>query len=491
MLEALLQGLGAFVQPAALLFLLLGVLIGSLVGLIPGLNGVSALALMIPFIYGMDPGVGLSFLLAMHAVVNTAGSVTAILLGIPGEPACTATVIDGFPMAQQGRGGEAIGAALTASGVGGVFGALILLALLPVLSPIVLLFQSPDTLMIALFGISLIAVLSKANMAKGLFAGALGMLFATVGYQGVTGVPRFWFDIDYLLEGFQLVPVTLGLFAIPEIVSLGVSGRSIAARDTPPVGMAQVLRGCRLVAANAWMTLRSSVIGLVIGIIPGLGSATAPWIAYASAAQTSRNKDQFGHGAVEGVIAPEASNNSKESGAMIPTLAFGIPGSSSMALLIGAFFLFGLRPGPEFLNTNMALAVQLTTTIAVANVVAAVLAIFVGAKLAAVTRVPGRLMAPVLIVTLLLGTYATSGQVMDVVTLVLFGILGLAMRELNYSRPCLLVGFVLTPMIETYLHISLRAHGPSFLLRPIPVAVMLILAFLIGRTLWSGRAARP
>src|SRR6185437_6250950 len=317
----------------------------------------------------------LSFLLAMHAVVNTAGSITAIMLGIPGEPACTATVIDGFPMAQQGHGGEAIGAALTASGVGGLFGALVLLALLPVLSPIVLLFQSPDTLMIALFGISLIAVLSKGNMVRGMFAGALGMLFATIGYQGVTGVPRFWFGLDYLLEGFQLVPVTLGLFAIPEIVSLGVSGRTIAAKDAPPVGMGQVFHGCRLVFTHSWMTLRSSVIGLVIGIIPGLGSATAPWIAYASAAQTSKNKAQFGRGAVEGVIAPEASNNSKESGAMIPTLAFGIPCSSSMALLIGAFFLFGLTPGPEFLKTNMSLAVQLTTTIAVANVVAAVLVI--------------------------------------------------------------------------------------------------------------------
>jgi TctA family transporter len=490
MLDALLQGFGAFAQPLSILFLLIGVFIGSLVGLVPGLNGVSALALMIPFVYGMDPGVGLSFLLAMHAVVNTAGSITAILLGIPGEPACTATVIDGFPMAQQGRGGEAIGAALTASGVGGLFGALVLLLLLPVLSPIVLLFQSPDTLMIALFGISLIAVLSRANMAKGLFAGALGTLFATFGYQGVTGVPRFWFGIDQLLEGFQLVPVTLGLFAIPEIISLGVSGRTIAAQGTPPVGLAQVLRGCRLAFANGWMTLRSSVIGLVIGIIPGLGSATAPWIAYASAAQTSKNKDQFGRGAVEGVIAPEASNNSKESGAMIPTLAFGIPGSSAMALLIGAFFLFGLTPGPEFLKTNMAIAVQLTTTIAVANVVAAVLVIFVGARLAAVTRVPGRLMAPVLIVTLLIGTYATSGHIMDVVTLLLFGILGLAMKELNYSRPCFLVGFVLTPMVETYLHISLRAHGPAFLLRPIPIAIMLILAVLIGRTIWFNRTAR-
>jgi len=487
MLEQILQGATSFVQPVSLLFVGVGVLVGTAVGLVPGLNGLTTLALMIPFVYGADPAIGLSFLLAIHAVVNTASAVPAILIGIPGEPASAATVIDGHKLAQQGRGGEAIGAALAASGIGGVFGALVLLALLPVLAPIVLYFKSPDTLMIALFGISLIGVLAKGSMAKGLLAGALGMLLATVGYQDTSGVPRFWFEMDFLLDGFALVPVTLGLFAVPEILSMGATGRTIADEKAPPVNARQVFFGAAQAFKHWVAVLRSSLIGVCTGVVPGLGGATAPWLAYMSAAETSREKHKFGQGSVEGVIAPEASNNSKEGGSLIPTLAFGIPGSSSMALLIGAFYLFGLTPGPEFLEKNMPTAVHMTITVAVANIGAAVLTILVGAQLSAVTRVPGRILAPILMLTLLLGTYATSNEPMDLVVLMVFGIMGLAMKELNYSRPCFLIGFVLAPMIETYLHISLRAHGWSFLLRPVSLLVFLALAVIMARNVSQRR----
>jgi putative tricarboxylic transport membrane protein len=483
-MEAILQGLTSFAQPASLLFLVIGVLVGSLVGLVPGLNGLTAIALLLPFVYGMDAAVGLSFLLAMHAVVNTAGAITAILLGIPGEPACTATVVDGYPMAQQGRGGEAIGAALAASAIGGVFGALVLMALLPILAPVMLYFKSPDTLMVAVFGVSLIAILSQGNMAKGLFAGALGMLVAMFGYQQESGVPRFWFGLDYLLDGFQIIPVTLGLFAVPEIISMGATGREIASKDSARVDFGQVMGGVGAAFRHWWLVIRSSALGVVIGIIPGMGGATAPWLAYAMAAQSSKTPERFGKGAVEGVMAPEASNNSKEGGAMVPTLAFGIPGSSSMAILIGAFFLFGLTPGPEFLKSNMPVAVHLTVTIAVANLLAAVLAIGMAAKLTTITRVPGRVLAPILMVTLVVGTYATSNEIWDVLFLLMFGAVGLFMKELNISRPAFLLGFVLAPMVETYLHISLAAHGWGFLLRPIPLAVMVGLAIIASRPLW-------
>jgi len=482
MLESIAQGLASFGQPLALLYMVLGVLIGSLVGLLPGLNGLTAIALMLPFVYGMDPAIGLAFLLAMHAVVNTAGSLTSILLGIPGEPTTAAVMIDGYPMAQQGRAGEAIGAAVAASALGGLFGAGVLLLLLPVLAPVVLYFKSPDTLMIALFGVALIAILSKGNMAKGLFAGALGMFLAVFGYQDTTGVPRFWFDFDYMLEGFQLIPITLGLFAVPEIVSLGTTGRSIAVPQADRVGIGQVLFGVR-VALRRWaLVLRSSVVGVVAGIMPGVGGAAAQWIAYASAAQTEKNKAQFGKGAVEGVIAPEAAGNSKEGGALVPTLAFGVPGSSAMAILIGAFFLFGLTPGPDFLKDHMPIAVHLTVTLAVANVLAAILTIAIGAQLTGITRLPGHVLAPFLMVTLLVGTYATANDPMDVLLLIPFGILGLLLKELNYSRPALLLGFVLAPLVETYLHISLQAHGWAFLLRPIPLAAMAGITLVIFTT---------
>jgi putative tricarboxylic transport membrane protein len=482
MYHQVIAGILSFASPVSLLFICGGVLIGSFVGLIPGLNGVTALALVMPFVYGMKPAVGLAFMLAMHSVVNTAGSITAVLLGMPGQPADAAAVIDGYPMAQQGRGGEAIGAALTASGIGGVVGALVLAAVLPVLAPVVLYFQSPDTLMLAVSGVLMIVLIAKDNMAKGLMAGALGMLLATFGYQGTSGVPRFWFHLDYLLDGIHLVPLTLGLFALPEIVSLGATGKRIASQGTAPVSTAQVLHGVRTTFAHWPLVLRSSLIGVVLGIVPGMGGATAPWMAYASAQRTSKNKAQFGHGAVEGLIAASAPHNAKEGGGMIPTLAFGIPAGSSMAILIGAFYLFGLSPGPEFLASHMNIAVHLTLTIAIANVLAAFLLIPVAARLTAITRISGRLLAPMLMCAIVVGTYALNNDPLDVVFMIGFGVLGILMQELSFSRPALLLGFVLAPMIENSLSITMAAHGWEFLLRPIPLVVTCAIAL---RVIWS------
>jgi TctA family transporter len=482
MYHHVIAGFLSFGSPTSLLFICIGVVVGSFVGLIPGLNGVTALALLMPFVYGMKPAVGLAFMLAMHSVVNTAGSITAVLLGMPGQPADAAAVVDGYPMTQQGRGGEAIGAALTASGIGGVLGAVLLAAVLPVLAPVVLYFQSPDTLMLAVCGVLMIVLIAKDNMAKGLMAGALGMLLATFGYQGTSGVPRFWFHLDYLLDGIHLVPLTLGLFALPEIISLGVTGKRIAAQETPPVSTAQVLHGVRTAFAHWPLVIRSSLIGVLLGVVPGMGGATAPWMAYASAQRSSKNKDQFGRGAVEGLIAASAPHNAKEGGGMIPTLAFGIPASSSMAVLIGAFFLFGLAPGPEFLKSHMDIAVHLTLTIAVANVLAAVLLVPIAARLTAITRISGRLLAPLLMCTIVVGTYALNNEPLDIVFMVGFGVLGILMKSLSYSRPALLLGFVLAPMIENSLSITLEAHGWAFLLRPIP---LVILSAIVLRIVWG------
>jgi putative tricarboxylic transport membrane protein len=443
---------------------------------------VTALALLMPFVYGMKPAVGLAFMLATHSVVNTAGSVTAVLLGMPGQPADAAAVVDGYPMSRQGRGGEAIGAALTASAIGGVIGALILFVVLPVLAPVVLYFKSPDTLMLAVCGVLMIAMIAKDSMAKGLMAGGLGMLLATFGYQASSGVPRFWFGLDYMLDGFHLVPLTLGLFALPEIIMLGVTGKRIATNDAPPVNRAQVMHGVRVTFSHWKLVVRSSLIGVFLGVIPGMGGATAPWISYASAQRTSKNRAQFGNGAVEGLIAASAPHNSKEGSGMIPTLAFGIPASSSMAVLIGAFFLFGLSPGPQFLKAHMDVAVHLTLTIAIANVLAAFLLIPIAARLTVITRVRGRLLAPFLMVTLLVGTYAIGNEPLDIVFMMGFGVLGVLMKELHYSRPALLLGFVLAPMIENTLGITLDANGWSFLFRPIPMVIILV---VIARLVWS------
>ena len=475
-LDLLWSGFERILRPDVLIVMLAAIPFGLLFGLVPGLSGLTALALLMPFIFGMDPLPGLALLLSAHAVVYTGGSVTAIMLGIPGAPANAATIIDGYPMSQKGQGGAAMGAALASSGIGGVLGVLVLVALLPVLQPIVRSFASPETFFLALMGITFIAVVGEGPMHKGLMAGGLGIFLAFVGYQKITGVPRFWFGSDYLLDGFRIIPIALGLFAIPEIVSLTAGGQSIAKHgDAGRVNFSQVMEGVRAVFTHWWIFLKSSLIGVIVGIIPGVGGETSPFVAYAAAKQASRHPERYGTGIVEGVIAPEASNNAKEGGSLVPTLAFGIPGSTSMALLLGGFLLLGLEPGPEFLKKHMDLSVSLAMVVALANVAAAVVMIGIARYIAKITYLRGRVLAPVLLAVVVLGTFASKNDPMDVVYVFVFGVLGWIFKEFKYSRPAFLLGFVLAQTVETYLQISLNSYGPFFFMRPISLVIIALL----------------
>jgi TctA family transporter len=486
MLEAFVSAAAQLVQPAVLAAMLIGVPIGIVFGLLPGLSGITAFAFLIPFTFGMEPFTALAFLLAAYAACSQGGSITAILLGVPGEVPNAATVIDGYPLAKAGRGGYAIGAALMASALGGLLGCVLLAVLLPVIQPVILSFASPENFLLALAGIVFIAILSAGAPLRGLIAGALGIFLSFVGYGPVEGVPRFWFGMEYLLDGLRLVPLALGLFAVPEILLLMSSGRSIGgAGALGAIDFRQVIDGAAAVLRRPGLLLRSAGIGSLIGIMPGVGGATAPFVAYAAARQTSPDPASFGSGRIEGVIAPEASSNAKEGGALVPTLALGIPGSASMALLLGAFIVLGLQPGPEFLARHMDLAFGLALILAVGNLGSSALMFALSRILVHVTRVPGRVLAPVLFVLVLIGTYAAENNAYDVAFVFVFGALGVAMERLDYSRPALLLGFVLGEMIERYFHVSLQAHGPLFFTRPVSLA---IIAVALACLLWpAGR----
>lgn len=477
MIDSLNSAIALIFSPGVLSLVLAAIPLGLVFGILPGLGGLTALAIVIPLVYGMEPFQGLAFLLAAHAVIYTGGSVTAILLGIPGALSNAATVSDGYRLSQRGEAGYAVGAALTASALGGIIGAVVLVALLPVLQPVVEAFGSPETFFLALLGIVLLGAVGEGQPLKGLIAGGLGIFVACFGYQRVTGVPRFWLDFDYLLDGFRLVPIALGLFAIPEIISLMATGRSIAstAAGSSEISWRQVGAGVASVFRNRWLFLRSSLIGVLIGIIPGVGGETAPFVAYASAKHMAKNPDDFGTGAIEGVIAPESSNNAKEGGALVPTLAFGIPGSAGMSLLLGAFLILGLEPGPDFLTDHLDIAFGLALVLAFANLLGAGIMLAVAARISLVTRLQGHILGPLLLVLVVLGAYSTNNNPIDVLFVFVFGLLGYFMRALEFSRPALLLGFVLGVPVETYLHISLSAYGPWFFTRPIS----LVLATLI------------
>ncbi len=485
MLEAIASAFAEFTQPRILGLMALAVPIGLVFGILPGLGGLTAIAILLPFIYGMDPVAGLAFLLALHSVVYTGGSITAVLLGVPGSPPNAATVIDGYPLSKQGRGGYAIGAALTGSALGGVVGIVILAAILPFLKPIVTAFGSPETFLLTLLGICFIGVLGEGQPIKGLAAGALGIFLAMFGEHRITGVARYWFEVDYLLDGFRLIPIALGLFAVPEIIAMLSTGASIS-KTQGKITYADVWEGVLSVIRRPVLFFQSSIIGALVGIVPGVGGETSPFVAYAAARQTSKTPEAFGKGAIEGVIAPESSNNAKEGGALVPTLAFGIPGSAGMALLLGGFLILGLIPGPDFLQNHMDLAFGLVLVIGIANVFAALLMLALARQIGAVTRIRGSILGPVLLVLVLLGAYSTANDVRDVLFVFAFGILGYFLQLLGYSRAALLLGFVLGAEAETYLSISLRAYGWTFWTRPISLALCAILVLAIVVPLWRG-----
>lgn len=486
MWDALISAGNQALQPGVVWAVASALPVGLLFGLLPGLSGLTAMAVLIPFVYGMEGFAGLAFLLTAHAVVATGGSVTAILLGIPGSPANAATVIDGVPLRNAGFGGTAVGAALTASAVGGLFGALVMLVLLPVLRPVVLAFGPAETFLLSLMGLSFLAAVGTGSPAKGLFAGAFGIFISFVGDEPVSGVPRYWFGYDYLLDGFRLIPLALGLFAIPELVALA-SGRALEQSRGELPGR-QLLNGCKAVFGRMSLVLRSSAIGSIIGVIPGVGGETAPFVAYAAARQADKDPERYGTGIIEGVIAPEASNNAKEGGALVPTLVFGVPGSSGMALLLGAFLVLGLQPGPNFLRDHLDIGLGLVIVLAVVNVVAAVVMFALMPVLARVVSVPPRLLVPFLLTLALLGAYSTQNDMQDVVFTFVFGAVGIACVRYGFNRASLLLGFVLGPAVERYLAISLNIYGAGFLLRPIclvliALTVLALFAPKIGASL--------
>src|SRR5436853_5777347 len=328
--------------------MLLGMALGFVVGLLPGLGGPTTLALMLPFVFKMTPIEAFAFLLGMLAVTATTGDITSILFGIPGEPTTAATIVDGHAMAKNGEAGRALGAAMMSSLVGAVFGALVLGLAIPIVRPLVLTLGSPEFFMLALLGITFVASLSGEALVKGLVAGCLGLWFATIGLDPVTGIQRYTFGQLFLWDGIGLVPVTIGFFAIPEVIDLAVQGSSIAKVEVGPLG--GVWQGVRDTFHHWALVLRCSAIGTFIAIIPGMGAATTQWLAYAHAVQSSKNRGTFGQGRIEGVLGPGAANNSTLGGSLVTTVAFGVPASVTMAILMGAFLIQGLVPGPSMLT---------------------------------------------------------------------------------------------------------------------------------------------
>jgi TctA family transporter len=483
MIEALFQAWGVIFTPVNMVFLTGGVLLGLMLGAIPGLGGVIGLTLLIPFVYDLGPAPAMAMLIGMAAVTTTSDSIPAILFGIPGTVAAQATILDGFPMTRKGEAARALGASFSASIVGGILGAVVLFVSIPIVRPLVLEFRSPEFFMLALLGISMVAVLSRGAVAKGLAAGGIGMLLTCIGQDPLTGTFRYVYDTDYLWEGLPLVAVALGIFAIPELIDLVLAGGSLAKDDADKnqtIDRSGKWQGVRDTATNWFGVLRSSTLGVFVGLIPGLGSTVVDWFAYGLAKQTSRNSETFGTGDVRGVIAVDAASNAKEGGALVTTIAFGVPGSVTMALLLGAFQILGLVPGPLMLTKQLDATLTLVWGLVLANVIGGALCFLFVGQLARISMLKVDRIFPVLMVIIFLGAFQGHQGIGDLVVLMIMGVLGWMMKRGGWPRPALMLGFILGGKIQDTLFLSIERYGASWILEPLPLFLGALCVLSIG-----------
>lgn len=484
--------IGLVTSPHLIALMLLAIPIGTFFGTVPGLGGKLGVVMMIPFVYGMNTLAGCVFLLSMHSVVHTGGGIPSILFGIPANGPEAATIPDGFPLAQQGKAGRAIGALLTASGVGGVIGAFVLFLLLPVIQPVILAFSPAEFFMLALLGITFIAAVSGESIITGLIVGLFGLMVSFIGLDPQTGTARFTFDQLFLWDGVNLITAILAIFAVPEMLGLGLTGASVSMVKTQSArfGAEDVVQGVLDVFRHWFLTVRTSVIGMLIGMIPGLGGDAASWFCYGHAVQTSKTPERFGKGAIEGVIAPNAGNHSKESGGLVPTLFFGVPGSSGMAILLGVFVMLGVQPGPMMIVKDLPLVWSMIWGLVIANVICSVALLFCAPWFGRLASLRASLLVPCVFLMGLLGCYLSSVRWENMAVLMVAGAFGYLLKRFDWPRAPFVIGLVLGSTAEQSFHKALNLWGPSFLLRPISIVLMGLIVASVGFNIYQQRRQR-
>src|SRR5580698_9657445 len=475
------HALTLLLEPARLGILVIGVLIGLAIGVLPGLNGIVGMAMLIPFTYNMDQYTAMALLLGMAAVITSTDFISAVLFGVPGHVGAAATVIDGHAMARNGEAGRAFGAGFASSLAGGLIGAIVLALSIPILRPLLLLIGSPELLAFTLFGLSMVATLSGRAPLKGLTAAALGLMISMIGSRSESGTLRWTFDTLYLYDGVPLVPATLGLFAMPELCELAVARKKIAGDNAADINLSSQWEGVRDVGRHWWLVLRCSILGTGLGAIPGIGSAVIDWIAYGYAQRTEKNPETFGTGDVRGVIAPESSNNAKEGGHLVPTIAFGVPAGASMAILLGAFLMHGLTPGPEMLTKHLDVTYTIIWSLTLAHVMGAIICLSGSRWLAQISRVRPQILLPIIVALVFVAAFEGTHDWGDLWALLAFGIMGWIMKRLGWPRPPLILGLVIGCIFDRYLFISTELFGWGWVLRPAVLGILACVAWALFR----------
>jgi len=485
MLEAAVSALSQLTSPETFLALVAGVVIGLVVGVLPGLGGTAGLALLLPFVFGMEPNTALAMMIGLTAVTTTSDTFPSVLMGIPGTSGSQATVLDGFPMSKRGEGTRALSAAFISSMFGGIFGAFILSFAVFFAKPIILKIGFGEQFMLVVLALSMVGILTGSNIWKGLAACSMGLMLGALGAAPLSGVQRATLGTDYLLDPLPLVVVGLAMFATPEIIDL--LRRQSTISETGKLGSGW-FQGFRDWLGNWWLSLRCAVIGCIIGALPGLGGSVVDWIAYGHALQTTKNRENYGKGDVRGVIAPESANNAKEGGALVPTILLGIPGSGSMAILLGGLVLIGVEPGTELITDQMDLVYLIIWSIAAANIVGAGICFMLSPQIAKLTTIRYALLAPFMFGIIFFAAFQATRSWGDLVALFLLSALGVYMKRFGWSRPALLIGFVLSVRVETSVYQTVALYGISFLERPIVIGLLILTLLSVSAAVFFKQA---
>ncbi len=495
---------GLLTTPRLLFLMIIAVPMGVFFGSTPGLGGKLGLVLLIPFVYNMDQLTGAVFLCAMHAVVHTGGSIPSILIGVPGDGPAAATALDGFAMTKKGEAGRALGASFGASSIGGLLGAMFLGLSLPILEPIILNFSPAEFFLLAILGITFIATLSGDAFIKGMIVGLFGLMCAFIGLDPSTGAPRFTFGQIWLWDGLSVIVAVLSMFAVPEMISLGVRGRAFdvsaetAARlegatvpaetaVSPKVTYAQIFHGVRDVFQHKWLVFRCSLLVAAIGVIPGLGGDAAAWMAYGHTVQSSKHPERFGKGEVVGVIGAETGSCAKEAGSLLPTLFFGVPGSSGMAIMLGAFLMLGIQPGPTMLTEHIDIVWSLIWALVIANIICVIMLIAAGPWIGKLSSMKASFLIPYVLVFALLGCYLYGGNWQNLVLILGMGSLGYLFKRHDWPRAPFIIGVILGKIAEDSLQKAIGIFGAGFFLRPISLVLIAMIIASVAFYMWRQR----
>ncbi|MCP8616178.1 tripartite tricarboxylate transporter permease [Salirhabdus salicampi] len=477
-IEGILSGFQVAFSLEGILFVLIGVFVGTFIGMMPGLGPISAIAIMIPITYGMNPTMALVMMAGVYYGAVFGGSTSSILLNAPGISGTVATSFDGYPMAQKGQAGKALAIAAISSFVGGTISVILLMLFAPVLAAVAISFGPPEYFALMLLGLSAVSSLSDGSHVKALIAATVGFIIATVGIDAQSGTPRFTFGNASLLEGIDFLIIALGLFAIAEVASLILRRHDRTIQDQQNIGSLKLSKeDYKDIRGPAG---RQSILGFIIGVLPGAGATIASFIGYITEKRIAKDKDEFGKGSVKGLAAPEAANNAATSGSFVPLLSLGIPGSGTTAVMLGAFLVMGLQPGPQMMTDRPEIFWGIIASMYIGNIFLLILNLPLIPYIAKVLKTPRPMLISLVIVFSLIGVYSVSFNTFHLYLLLAFGVIGYLMRLFSFPAPPFILAFILGGMMEQSLRQSLTISNGSlmiFLERPITLSLVVLTVF--------------